>query len=499
MKILSAQQIKEVDEATMQLEPISSIELMERAASACADWIIHHYNTTKHFAIFCGSGNNGGDGLAIARILKQKHYNVTVFILSNSVYSDNVESNFELWQKINGNTVSIKSEEDFPNLKDESLVVIDCLLGSGLNRNIKGLAAKLIQNINKVQKEVIAIDIPSGMYVDNNATNLHSTIITATHTLSLELPKLALILPENREKSGQMHIIPIGLNKEAIEKQESKYEWITEEYFKDFLKKRNRFSHKGNFGHVKIVAGSKGKIGAAVLTSKASIRSGAGLVTAEIPDCGYIVLQTAIPEVMVKINGDSKIDGRIDLDDHTFGIGPGLGTDKETTKEIIRLINRNTEPMVIDADGLNILSEHKEEWDKIPINSILTPHPKELSRLIGKWNNDFEKLERTANLAKKYGLYVVIKGAYTVTVSPQGKFYFNSSGNPGLATAGSGDVLTGIITGLLAQGYSSLESCIFGIYLHGLAGNIASQEKGEACMIASDIIDNLGKAYLSLQ
>lgn len=499
MKILSASQLREVDKLTIENEPISSIELMERASSACSDWVTHNFTTMTNFAVFCGSGNNGGDGLAIARILKQKHYTVTVYILSNSVYSDNVESNFELWQRINGNTISIKSEEDFPNLKDENLVVIDCLFGSGLNRNIKGLAANLIQHINKFQKEVIAIDIPSGMYVDNNATNLHSTIITATHTLSLELPKLALILPENREKSGQMHIIPIGLDKNAILKQDSHYEWITKDYFKNFIKKRKRFSHKRTFGHVKIVAGSRGKIGAAVLASKASIRSGAGLVTAEVPECGYTVLQTAIPEVMVKINGDSKIDSRIDLDDHTFGIGPGLGTDKETSKEIIRLINRNTEPMVIDADGLNILSEHKEEWDKIPMNSILTPHPKELSRLIGKWNNDFEKLERTANLAKKYGLYVVIKGAYTVTVSPNGNFYFNSSGNPGLATAGSGDVLTGIITGVLAQGYSSLESCIFGVYLHGLTGNMASQEKGEACMIASDIIENLGKAYLSLQ
>lgn len=498
MKILSAKQLREVDNATIENEPISSIELMERASLACSDWIIQNYNTSTHFAIFCGSGNNGGDGLAIARILKQKHYTVTVYILSNSAYSDNVESNFELWQKNNGNTISIKNEEDFPNLKDENLVLIDCLFGSGLNRNIKGLAAKLIQHINEVKKEVIAIDIPSGMYVDNNATNLHSTIITATHTLSLELPKLALILPENREKSGQMHIIPIGLDKNAILKQDSHYEWITKDYFKNFIKKRKRFSHKRTFGHVKIVAGSKGKIGAAVLASNASIRSGAGLVTAEIPECGYVVLQTAIPEVMVKTNGKNKIDSRIDLDDYTFGIGPGIGTDKETTEEIIRLISRNTEPMVIDADGLNILSEHEEMWDKIPMNSILTPHPKELSRLIGQWNNDFEKLDRTAKLAKKYGLYVVIKGAYTVTVSPQEKFYFNSSGNPGLATAGSGDVLTGMITGILAQGYTSLESCIFGVYLHGLAGNLASQEKGEACMIASDIIDNLGKAYLSL-
>lgn len=499
MKILSAQQIKEVDNATIVNQSISSIDLMEKAATACADWIMHKYTTQNQFAIFCGSGNNGGDGLAIARILKQKHYIVSVYIVSNVAYSDNVEINFERWQNSNGKTISLYSEEDFPDLQNDKLIIIDCLIGSGLNKKIRGLISSLIKHINLANKEVVAIDIPSGMYVDNNATNLHNDIITATHTLSLELPKLALLLPENKEKSGQMHIIPIGLDKKSILNQESPYEWITKDYFSHILKKRNRFSHKGTFGHVKIVAGSKGKIGAAILASKASLRIGAGLVTAEIPNCGNTSLQTAVPEVMVKTNGEDFIDERIDLDENYFGIGPGLGLNDKTSAEIFRLIHRNTEPMVIDADALNILSNNKNEWDKIPMNSILTPHPKELARWIGNWNNDFEKLERTAKLAREFSLFIIIKGAYTVTISPKGQYYFNSSGNPGLATAGSGDVLTGIITGLLAQGYSSLESCLLGVYLHGLSGDIATENSSEESLIASDIIENLGKAYLQLK
>lgn len=498
MKILSANQIKEVDQATLLVESITAIELMERTANACVDWIIHHYNTTKHFIIFCGSGNNGGDGLAIARILKQKHYTVTVYIVANVAYSDNVEINFERWQNFGGKTISLKTDDDFPNLSQSNLIVIDCLFGSGLNRQVKGLPAQLIEHINKSNKEVIAIDIPSGMFVDNNATNLHSTIITATHTLSLELPKLALLLPENKDKSGEMHIIPIGLNKEAILKQESPYEWITLSYCKDFIKKRKRFSHKGTYGHVKIIAGSKGKIGAAVLATKASLRIGAGLVTVEIPNCGYTTLQTAIPEAMVVVNGKKHISERIDLNNHCIGVGPGIGTEDKTKTEILRLISRTNEPLVIDADALNILAENKEYWDRIPIYSILTPHPKEWTRWIGNWNNDYEKLERTLKFAKQYCLYVVIKGAYTVTITPKGNLFFNNSGNPGMATAGSGDVLTGILTGLLAQGYTSGKASVLGVYLHGLAGDFAKEEKGEFSLIASDCIENLGKAYTKI-
>ena len=243
MKILSANQLKEVDKITTEIQNISSLELMERAAGACADWILKNYSNKKVFYVFCGPGNNGGDGLVIARILKSRLYSVTVFITSNIAYSDDFEQNFELWQRISGNTISINNESEFPNLNLENIIIIDALFGSGINRPIKGLAAELIHHINGAKKEVISIDIPSGLYVDNNATNLHNAIIKSSHTLTLEFPKLALILPENMDYSGEMHIIPIGLDKNAIEKQESKYEWITEEYFKDFLKKRNRFSH----------------------------------------------------------------------------------------------------------------------------------------------------------------------------------------------------------------------------------------------------------------
>lgn len=498
MKILTAQQLKEVDQVTTEVQSISSLELMEKASGACAEWIFKNYNNKHAFYVFCGPGNNGGDGLVIARILKSRLYNVTVFITSNIAYSDDFEQNFELWQRVSGKTISINNEDDFPDLSDEKIIIIDALFGSGINRPIKGIAADLIHYINAAKKEVISIDIPSGLYVDNNATNLHNAIIKSSHTLTLELPKLSLILPENKEFSGEMHIITIGLDKNAIEKQESKYEWITEEYFKDFLKKRNRFSHKGNFGHVKIVAGSKGKIGAAILASKASLRIGAGLVTAEIPSCGYDAMQSSIPEVMVVTNGKNFIKTRIDLNNHFIGVGPGLDTNEETKTEILRLITRTNDPLVIDADALNILAENKEYWDKIPIYSVLTPHPKEWSRWIGNWNNDFEKLERTLKFAKQYCLYIVIKGAYTVTITPKGNLFFNSSGNPGMATAGSGDVLTGIITGLLSQGYTSGKASVLGIYLHGLAGDIAEKEKGEFSLIASDIIENIGNAYETL-
>ena len=498
MKILTAQQLKRVDQITLEKENITSIELMERAANTCAEWIIKHYKTHHNFYIFCGSGNNGGDGLAIARILKLKHYIVSVFIVSNAAYSDEFEENFERWQKTGAPTKSLHSDDDFPDLSNKNIVIIDALFGIGLNREVKGLTATLINTLNHADNDIISIDIPSGLHADNNATNLHAPIIRATHTLTFELPKIALLLPENQEFSGSLNLLSIGLNQNAIAQQESNYEWVTATYFQNRIQKRNKFSHKGTFGHVKIVAGSLGKIGAAILSSKAALRTGAGLVTAEIPYCGYTAMQTANPEVMVIPNGEKHLDKRIDLNDYHIAIGPGIGINEDTEKETIRLISRTTEPLVIDADALNILAEHKEDWDKIPRFSILTPHPKELSRWIGHWKNDFEKLELTANLAEELGIYIIIKGAYTTTVTPKRNFFFNSSGNPGMATAGSGDVLTGILIALLAQGYSSEISCLLGTYLHGCAGDLVALEKGEPAVIASDIIENLGKAYLQL-
>lgn len=500
MKILSAEQIRSADQFTIQSEPINSVDLMERAAGKCYEWIKGNFSETKTFHVFCGIGNNGGDGLVIARKLFESGFDVRTYIVR---FSDKCSDDFlinESRLKATGVSVSDITDPEFEIAVYENDIIIDAIFGTGLTRPIEGLTAGVIHKINSFKRTVIAVDCPSGLFCEDNSGNIPENIIKAKYTLTFQVPKLAFLFSENHQYVGKWQILDIGLDINYIESLATGYHYLTESVICGIYQKRSRFSHKGTFGHALIMAGSVGKLGAAVLASKACLRAGAGLVTAHIPSAGNIVMQAALPEAMVSSDPELNLISEIPkLNNYNaVGIGPGIGTDKITANAFKQLIQNSSVPIVIDADGLNILSENKTWLAFLPSGSILTPHPKEFERLYGIADNGFHRLQILKDEAFRRQVYIVLKGAFTAIATPGGNIYFNSTGNPGMATGGSGDVLTGIITGLLAQGYSSLESCLLGVYIHGLAGDCAAAELGEEAMIAGDITNYLGKAFLSL-
>lgn len=501
MKIFNAQQIREWDQYTIQYEPVSSIELMERAASQCVQWLEKKDLLNHSFKIFCGKGNNGGDGLAMARMLSQKACDVAVFILEfGHLGTDDFQVNLErLHQQAGVEIRFIQTEQQFPSLENGGLI-IDALFGSGLNRPLEGVTANLVAHINNSGCKIIAIDTPSGLPIDHSAKG--KTIVRANHTLSFQVFKLSFLLPENANFIGEVHILDIRLHPEFYNSAETSYELIDKRIISAIYEPRNPFAHKGNFGHALLIAGSYGKMGAAVLCAKACLRSGAGLTSCHIPKCGYEIMQTALPEAMVMSDFNSSIVTKIEEDLSKFsciGIGPGIGTATETRRVLQETFEAYAKPIVLDADALNIISSAKELLKKIPKNSILTPHPKEFERLLGEAENDFERLKLSEQQARELGVIFVLKGHHTCIATPGGKVYFNNTGNAGMAKGGSGDVLTGILTALVGQYHDTIKAAILGVYLHGLAADIAAKKYSVESMIAGDIIENLGEAFLSIR
>lgn len=506
MKILSAPEIRQWDQFTIEHEPISSVNLMERAASECVYWLMKHYADAESFVVFCGKGNNGGDGLAIARMLIEKKYPVNVYILEfGHKGTDDFQTNLSRLQQLSSTAIHfVQSEEHFPSFSTGEIIV-DALFGSGLNRSLEDVTAKLVSHINASGREVISIDIPSGLFVD--ASSKGNMTVVARHTLSFQCYKLAFLVPENASVTGDVHILDIGLHQGFLTTASAQFELLERSLIRTIHKPRNRFSHKGSYGHALLVAGSYGKIGAAVLSAQACLRSGAGLLTCHVPKCGYDIMQTLVPEAMVltdpiAIGFNSSFSTKIEEDltkYETIGIGPGIGTASETKMLIRDIFDAYRSPVVIDADALNILSAQKDLLSLIPAGSVLTPHPKEFERLFGETANDFERIQLALQKAKELNCIIVLKGHHTLIATPDQKGFFNSTGNAGMATGGSGDVLTGILTGLLAQGYSSSETALLGVYLHGLAGDLAATELSMESMIAGDIAYFISKAFLQLQ
>jgi ADP-dependent NAD(P)H-hydrate dehydratase / NAD(P)H-hydrate epimerase len=494
MKILSAKQIKVADEYTISNEPIASIDLMERAVQVFVNKISVNLKLSNDIAVFCGPGNNGGDGLGIARILHTKNFNVKVFLVEAEKYSIDNLVNQERLKEVGFKINFISDEKDFSDLQPNT-VIIDALFGSGLSKPLEGIYAKLVNFLNNQPITKYAVDIPSGLIADAPS---FQPIIKADYTYTFQTPKLAFLLPENQESIGNWSVLDIQLHPEILENLNSENHIIDSHLIKDLLKNRARFSHKGTYGHTLVVAGSKGKMGAAILTSKAAIKAGAGLVSAFIPNCGYSIMQTAVPEVMCHIDQREEfISSKPEnLNEYTtIALGPGIGTHQETCTLLEILIKRFQKPMVLDADALNIISENKNLLSILPPKSILTPHPKEFERLVGKSNNGFERLEKLKNFCKKYKLIVVLKDAYTAICNEEGLTYFNITGNPGMATGGSGDVLTGIIAGLVSQKYEPFNAAIIGCFIHGTAGDIALYNESVESLIASNIIENIGNAF----
>ncbi|MBL7703452.1 MAG: NAD(P)H-hydrate dehydratase [Ferruginibacter sp.] len=497
MKIFSSQQIKKWDAFTIQNEPIASIDLMERAATACCKWLIGKNFGAFHFRIFCGKGNNGGDGLAIARLLIEHKCLVTVYILEfGKLGTDDFQTNLARLHECSTAIHFIQSPDFFPEINTEDIIV-DALLGTGLNKPLDGITAALVDHINNAGTTRISIDMPSGLYADKSSKG--NTVVKAYHTLSFQNYKLAFLLPENEACCGIVHILHIGLHPAFEQDETAEFEWVDEQMIKSIYRPRSPFAHKGNYGHAALLCGSYGMMGAAVLSSLACLRSGAGKLTAYIPKCGYGILQTTVPEAMAFVAGEDHLLSAPGIEKmNVIGIGPGIGMHMSHKKLIAEVFEKATAPLVIDADALNIISENKDLLKAIPRHSVLTPHPKEFERLFGKTKNDFERLQLAKQKSTQYEIYIVLKGHYSFISTPDGKGYFNSTGNAGMATAGSGDVLTGIITGLLAQGYSPLESVLLGVYLHGLAGDIAAVEYSQEALIATDIIKFSGEAFKNI-
>jgi len=500
MKILSAKQVREVDAYTIKHEPIASIDLMERAATACFEWLVDHYSKDFPFKVFCGLGNNGGDGLVVARLLADKGYKVEVFIVNYSdKQSDDFKINLERIKKIKSAAIHQLTENKLELMDDISSgdILLDSIFGSGLSRPIDGFTADVVHKLNKSSAQVVAIDIPSGLFAEDNTENILENIVVADVTLSLEMPKLAFMFSENAKFVGQWFTIPIGLNQSFIDQQPGDFTLITVQLSKSIIRARSKFSHKGTFGNALLIAGSKGMMGAAVLAVRGSLRSGAGLVSACIPACGYDIMQSSVPEALAVVSdGADQISGTVDTAKYNaIGVGPGIGNHEDTVTMLKILIQNTGVPLVLDADAINIIAENKTWLSFVPREAVYTPHPGEFKRLIGDYTSGNERIRVQIKFSLKYGAYVVLKGMHTCITCPDGTCYFNSTGNPGMATGGTGDVLTGMITGLLAQGYSGKDACLLGVYLHGLAADIAVVNTAVESLTAGDLVDHIGGAF----
>lgn len=500
MKILTARQLSEADKETIEKQNITSEELMERAATRVFEEIHKRLEGAPiPIKIFSGIGNNGGDGLVIARHLIQHGYHVTVYVVNYSdKRSEDFLANYDKLKEVTRDWPElIKKTEDFPEIKTGDFV-IDAMFGIGLNRPIKGWLADLVKLINKSQAFILSIDMPSGLFSDKIPAK-DAAVIEANFTLSFQAPKLVFFLPETMDYVGDLQVLDIGLDREFLGNLKSQMYLIGKEEALSLYTPRKANSHKGDYGHALIVGGSYGKIGSVLLTAKSALRTGSGLCSLYIPKCGYNAIQTGLPEAMVLTDDHEKLltsyPENFDADVVCFGMG--AGTAKETSIAFRRMLEHTKFPVVIDADGLNILSENDEFLELMPKNSVLTPHPGELKRLIGEWKDDFDKLEKVKAFSKKYEITMVVKGAHTFTINKD-DIYVNNSGNPGMATAGSGDVLAGVITSLIGQGYEPVTAAVLGVYLHGASGDIAASKIGYESVLASDIAKNMGRAIKDL-
>lgn len=497
MKILHRSQIQEADQQTIALEPISSIALMERAAKACLEWIVQRYDNNQPFWLICGSGNNGGDGLALYRLLTTKKYPCRLFEypMGQNPSKDYTQNR----KRIQEEDIKKLTPDIFDSLHKE-VILIDALLGTGLNRPVTGALKKIIQTLNALPNLVFSIDIPSGLFSEFNGDNPSQGIVQAHHTLSFQMPKLAFLLPEMGAKAGQFHLLDIRLLPSYLKEAKTHHYYLTSQMANSCFRPPNKFDHKGINGHHLLMAGSKGKMGAAVLAAQAALRTGLGKLSILTPQCGVEILQNTIPEAMVETNtGKYCLSGYYGLKYDTVSLGPGLGTDSETKDFLETFFTENNAQMVIDADAINLIALHPEWISKLPKNTILTPHPKEFEKLVGTWKDDKDKLERLTGFSQQNQLICILKGAHTAIALADGNIWFNSSGNPGMATAGSGDVLTGIIGGLLAKGYPPETAALLGVYAHGRAADIRRKSLSIPFMLASDIIDGLNGVWKEME
>lgn len=502
MKVLNSEHIRQADQFTIQNEPIASIDLMERASNRITEWIIGHCDTKKLFTVIAGPGNNGGDGLAVARILTEKNIRCKVEIPQISEkYSNDFRENLKRLEKSKKVHIHFFKEiKEFPQIGNNE-IIIDALFGTGLSRSLTGISAEVVQKINMMENQVISIDIPSGMMAENIHEEKSGPAIKADYTLTFQCPKPGFFYPENYPFLGEWFVLDIGLKEDFIESVDSKIFYTTNADIQYRLKSRKKFDHKGTFGHGLLISGSQGKTGATVLSAKAALKTGIGLLTCHLPADSNVVLQTAVSEAMTSVDENNIFIANIpELHPYNaIAVGPGIGTEKVTERMLRNLLSSCSVPLIIDADAINIIGKNSDMIDLIPKNSILTPHFKEFERIAGKSENHVERIQKQRDFARLHNLNIILKGAHTCMAFPDGQCWFNSTGNPGMATGGSGDVLTGILLSLLAQGYNPEDATIISVYLHGLAGDIAALKTGYESLMASDITDNISLAFKEIR
>jgi NAD(P)H-hydrate epimerase len=471
LPLLISSQIREADAYTIANEPIASIDLMERAAKAFVGWFINHFQDHKQkIAIYCGMGNNGGDGLAIARMLRDHHYlNIDVKITSfSSKSSDDFNTNLHRLIPSGVNIHEIKQGDDLP--EEDSSIIIDALLGTGLNKPLSGDFERLVNYLNGLQKTIVAVDVPTGFFSEG-VSDPDAAVLKADLVITFQQPKINFLLPESGPYIHCWEAVNIGINEHFIRSLDSTYQLVEEKDIRKRLKPRQRFSNKGTYGHTLIIAGQPETMGAALLCSSACAHAGSGLTTACIPQSGLIALNSSHPEMMAILR---NADEEIEIEWEKFSavaIGPGLGQDKSALDLLVTLLKTYDKPIVLDADALNLLSVHFGLWRYVPKGSILTPHVKEFDRLFGEHTSWWQRLQTAIEMAQEHSVYIVLKNAYTITITPDGKLFFNSTSNAAMASGGMGDVLTGVLAALLSQKYSPEDACIIGNYIHGKAGD----------------------------
>lgn len=498
IQILTAALMREADRITIEKEPISSLDLMERAASRCFEWFNSNIRKETPIVIICGPGNNGGDGLALARMLYSAGFETQTIVLQfDSTLSEDCKTNLERLQKIDFKLANVVINNfKMPKMKSDTILV-DAIFGTGLSRNLDGVFSAVVKEMNESGRRIISIDLPSGIRSDETSLVANNEIIKASTTLTFQHLKMALVVGENAPFYGTVVILDIGLLPDAIPSDQVKDHMVELFDIHQIYKPKWEFSHKGNFGHALLITGEKGKMGAAILAAGGFLRSGGGLLTILVPEEGINIVQTAVPEAMVVVKDENAPKGFLpDLEKFTVvGMGPGIGTDQSSVQRLKNHLENSKRPLVLDADALNILASHPQWLTLLPPDSILTPHPGEFKRLVGDWNNDFSKLKKQREFAQQTKIYLILKGKNTSVACPDGRMFFNPTGNAGMAKGGSGDVLTGLLTGILASGYSPKDTCILGTYLHGLAGDLAAEKFTEEGMKAGDLVESIPLAW----
>lgn len=496
IEILSAEQIKEWDQFTIKNEPVSSIDLMERAAKAFVEAFVGKVESSRPVDIVCGPGNNGGDGFAIGRLLTDRGFKVACYLVDlGSKLSQDCRTNYTRFKELGQLTIV----RQITDLKLNGEIIVDALFGSGLNRPASGLAGEAIQAMNQTNKTIVAVDIPSGLFADK--VNLTGKLVQAKWTITFERPKLAFLVPETGKYVGEWTAIDIGLHPGFIPYVVTDFYLLDSHDVINNFPNRQKYAHKGDFGKVLLLAGSKGKMGAAYLSAKAALKSGVGLLTVHMPRVGYTAFQGLLPEAMVSIDEDEDISSKIEGVDQydVIAMGPGLGTALKTKELLKSMFTSFNRPVIIDADALNIIASERAMLEMVPKGSVLTPHVGEFHRLFGSLENGLQRIDKMKKVARERKIVIVLKGAHSVIVSPDGKVLFNNTGNPGMATGGCGDVLTGIIAGMMALGVGNSLAAALAVYLHGWAGDLAAKKVGKTSLMASDLLCALPEIFSNVE